>query len=67
MRVEQMMTKQVQTCRPEDSLERAAQLMWDYDCGSLPVCSGDGPPKTSCATRGYAGFRWSTRTGVWLA
>jgi CBS domain-containing protein len=45
MRVEQLMTKHVQTCRPEDSLEQAAQLMWDYDCGSLPVCSGDEPSK----------------------
>lgn len=45
MRVEQLMTKQVRTCLPEDSLERAAQLMWDYDCGSLPVCSGDEPWK----------------------
>jgi CBS domain-containing protein len=45
MRVEQLMTKQVHICRPEDSLERAAQLMWDYDCGSLPVISGDGAPK----------------------
>jgi CBS domain-containing protein len=45
MRVEQLMTKQVHTCGPEDTLERAAQLMWDYDCGSLPVCSGDGPSK----------------------
>jgi CBS-domain-containing membrane protein len=36
------MTRQVQSCRPDDTLERAAQLMWDHDCGSLPVCSGDG-------------------------
>jgi len=45
MRVEQLMTREVQTCRPEDTLEQAAQLMWDFDCGSLPVCSGDGRSK----------------------
>jgi CBS domain-containing protein len=45
MRIEQLMTTQVKACRPEDTLERAAQLMWDYDCGSLPVCSGDGVMK----------------------
>jgi CBS domain-containing protein len=38
MLVQQLMTKEVQTCRPEDTLERAAQLMWDHDCGCLPVC-----------------------------
>jgi CBS domain-containing protein len=42
MRVEQVMTKQVQCCRPENTLEQAAQLMWDNDCGCLPVCQGDG-------------------------
>ena len=39
MRVEDLMSKQVQCCAPEDSLEYAAQLMWDHDCGCLPVCS----------------------------
>jgi CBS domain-containing protein len=42
MRVEQLMARPVQCCRPEDSLARAAQLMWDHDCGCLPVCGGDG-------------------------
>jgi len=46
MRVEQLMTKQVQSCRPDDTLERAAQLMWDHDCGSLPVCSGADASRT---------------------
>jgi CBS-domain-containing membrane protein len=46
MKVEQLMTKQVQLCGPDDTLERAAQLMWDRDCGSLPVCSGDGAIRT---------------------
>jgi CBS-domain-containing membrane protein len=42
MRVDQIMTRQVGTCQPEDSLERAAQLMWSHDCGCVPVVSGDG-------------------------
>jgi CBS domain-containing protein len=42
MRVEQLMTKQVTTCKPDDTLDHAAQLMWDHDCGCLPVCAGDG-------------------------
>lgn len=41
MRVEQLMTRTVKTCTPTDSLERAAGIMWDYDCGALPVVAGD--------------------------
>jgi len=46
MRVQDLMTKQVQSCAPEDSLEHAAQLMWEHDCGCLPVCAGNGANKT---------------------
>jgi len=46
MRVEQLMTRTVQTCRPQDSLEHAAQLMWNHDCGCLPVCEGNGITRT---------------------
>jgi CBS domain-containing protein len=41
MRVEQLMTRRVRICRPDDTLERAAQLMWDHDCGSIPVCTDE--------------------------
>jgi CBS domain-containing protein len=37
MRVEQVMTRTVKTCSPHDNLEQAAAIMWDYDCGALPV------------------------------
>lgn len=42
MRVEQIMTRQVSSCGTEDTLVQAAQLMWEHDCGCLPVCSGNG-------------------------
>jgi CBS domain-containing protein len=42
MRVEKLMTREVKSCRQEDSLARAAQLMWEGDCGFLPVCAADG-------------------------
>lgn len=42
MKVEQLMSTQVQSCRPEDTLAHAAQMMWERDCGCLPVCRGDG-------------------------
>ena len=37
MTVEQAMTKQVWCCGANDRLNRAAQLMWDHDCGCVPV------------------------------
>lgn len=42
MRIDQIMTPEVSTCRQDDSLEHAAQLMWSSDCGCLPVCTSDG-------------------------
>jgi CBS-domain-containing membrane protein len=38
MLVEQLMARPVETCRASDTLAHAAQLMWDHDCGCLPVC-----------------------------
>jgi CBS-domain-containing membrane protein len=42
MRVENLMSRQIATCTPQDSLEHAARLMWDHDCGFLPVCTTNG-------------------------
>jgi CBS domain-containing protein len=40
MRVKDLMTSEVVSCRPDDSLHHAAQLMWDNDLGCLPVGHG---------------------------
>jgi len=42
MRVEELMTKSPRTCRPDDTLSQAAQIMWEADCGAVPVVSSDG-------------------------
>jgi len=42
MKVQELMTKDVAFCRPDDSLSAAAEAMWSRDCGCLPVCAGDG-------------------------
>jgi CBS domain-containing protein len=42
MRVGEIMTKEVRSCRPTDSLNEAACSMWERDCGALPVVSEDG-------------------------
>lgn len=35
--VHDIMRVRVYTCSPEDTLHRAAQIMWEKDCGCLPV------------------------------
>lgn len=37
MRVRDLMSSPVQTCSPHDTLEHAARLLWEHDCGVLPV------------------------------
>jgi CBS domain-containing protein len=46
MRVEKIMSHQVTTCAPHDSLEHAASLMWSSDCGCVPVVSASDDRRT---------------------
>ena len=41
MNASELMTKEVETCRAGDTLERVAQIMWEHDCGAVPVVDGD--------------------------
>ena len=40
--VRTLMSVNVRSCTPGDSLNRAAQLMWDGDCGCVPVVDDSG-------------------------
>ncbi len=42
MKAEDWMIRDVQTCRPETSMNDAAQLLWERDCGALPVVETEG-------------------------
>ena len=42
MKVREMMTSDVKTCRPETNLAEAVRDMWEGDCGALPVVSDEG-------------------------
>ena len=42
MKIRELMTERVCTCRAQDSLARAAQIMWDSDCGAVPVVDDKG-------------------------
>jgi len=41
-RVQHLMTSEIQSCRPDDRLNRVAELMWNHDCGALPVVDDSG-------------------------
>jgi CBS domain-containing protein len=35
--IRQLMSTDVRTCRPSDSLNEVAQILWESDCGVVPV------------------------------
>ena len=41
MNVKEVMTTDVQTCRPETNLAEVARTMWDADCGVVPILDGE--------------------------
>jgi CBS domain-containing protein len=41
MKVQDVMTSEVKSCRPETNLAAAAVMMLEYDCGVLPVVNNE--------------------------
>jgi CBS domain-containing protein len=41
MRVKELMSQPVRTCSVHESADRAASIMWDRDCGIVPVTDDD--------------------------
>jgi CBS domain-containing protein len=42
MNVSELMSTAAKSCGTHDNLQRAAQIMWENDCGVVPVVDGDG-------------------------
>src|SRR5690242_15312379 len=42
MNVGELMTRDVRTCAASDSLNDVARIMWERDCGCVPVVGADG-------------------------
>ncbi len=42
MKVSDLMTREVRACTIHDSLNGAARIMWDHDCGCVPIVDGHG-------------------------
>lgn len=45
MKVGELMTHDVGVCDPDDTLNDAAQIMWERDCGCIPVLHRSGSAK----------------------
>lgn len=41
MKLHEMMTKNVRTCSPDSSVQEAARIMSEVNCGAVPVTQGD--------------------------
>jgi CBS domain-containing protein len=41
MNASELMTTNVKSCSASDTLQRAAQIMWENDCGAVPVVNAD--------------------------
>lgn len=44
MQVQDVMVREVEACRPDNSLDDIAQRMWNCNCGSIPVVDDNGAP-----------------------
>jgi CBS domain-containing protein len=41
MRIEEIMTREPRSCGPKDTVENACRVMWDCDCGVVPIVDAD--------------------------
>ena len=44
MLIKDLMRTNVETCRPDSPLEAVALMMWNHDCGAIPVVDEDRKP-----------------------
>jgi CBS domain-containing protein len=44
MKIQDVMTIDVVTCKPTDSASHAARMMWEHDCGVIPVVDDEYRP-----------------------
>lgn len=42
MKIADVMSKDVRSCSPDETLDCAARIMWEHDCGAVPVVDGRG-------------------------
>ncbi|HXC53155.1 MAG TPA: CBS domain-containing protein [Candidatus Limnocylindrales bacterium] len=59
MKVEEIMTRDVAACRPDDPCSEAVKLMWDNDCGIVPIVDSDRRVVGAITDRDIAIACWS--------
>ena len=42
VKVYELMTRDVKTCARDDTVNHAARIMWEHDCGCVPVIDAEG-------------------------
>lgn len=74
MNVQQIMIRDIKSCGPDDTLNTAAQIMWDCDCGCVPVVDDAGKAigmitdRDVCMAAYFHGAPlWSVRVGAVMA
>ena len=45
MKAKDVLNTTVSTCTPNQTLDQAAEIMWNEDCGSVPIVTDDNPNK----------------------
>ncbi len=51
MKIRELMSSPAYSVEPQDSLERAAQLLWEHDVGMVPVVDPDGRVRAAITDR----------------
>lgn len=44
LQVNELMSRDVSACTPESALDEVAQMMWEKDCGAIPVVDNENKP-----------------------
>jgi CBS domain-containing protein len=60
MKIKSLMTSPAVTVQPSDTLAHAAHLLWNHDCGSLPVVDKEGRVGAMVTDRDVCIAAWST-------
>jgi CBS domain-containing protein len=59
MNVEQIMTREPRAIGPEENLATAARLMWENDCGCVPVVDAEGQVVAMLTDRDVCMHAWT--------
>lgn len=65
MYVSQVMTTDLKTCKPFSSLNDVARMMWEGDCGAIPVVNDDNQPAGIVTDRDIAMAAMLNHRALW--